>query len=31
MMVDNDVELACREKTLQDAGHTLPSFAQAYA
>jgi GDPmannose 4,6-dehydratase len=31
MMVDNDVELACREKTLQDAGHTLPSYAQSHA
>jgi GDPmannose 4,6-dehydratase len=31
MMVDNDVELARREKTLQDAGHTLPSYAQSHA
>lgn len=26
MMVDHDVELAAREKTLRDAGHELPSF-----
>ena len=26
MMVDNDVELASREKTLIDAGHSLPTF-----
>jgi GDPmannose 4,6-dehydratase len=26
MMVDNDVELAAREKTLRDAGHALPNF-----
>ncbi len=27
MMVDNDLELAKREKTLRDAGHTMPEFA----
>jgi GDPmannose 4,6-dehydratase len=26
MMVDHDLELASREKTLRDAGHALPSF-----
>jgi len=26
MMVDHDLELAAREKTLRDAGHELPSF-----
>ena len=26
MMVDHDVELAAREKTLKDAGHAMPSF-----
>ena len=26
MMVDHDVELASREKTLRDAGHEMPSF-----
>jgi hypothetical protein len=24
MMVENDFELACREKTLRDAGHDVP-------
>jgi hypothetical protein len=24
MMVENDLELARREKTLRDAGHTIP-------
>ncbi|HRJ48985.1 MAG TPA: GDP-mannose 4,6-dehydratase, partial [Phycisphaerales bacterium] len=27
MMVENDVELASREKTLRDAGHKLPEYA----
>ncbi len=27
MMVDHDIELASREKTLRDAGHKLPEFA----
>ncbi|MBY0113373.1 MAG: GDP-mannose 4,6-dehydratase [Phycisphaerales bacterium] len=27
MMVDNDLELAKREKTLRDAGHAMPEFA----
>jgi GDPmannose 4,6-dehydratase len=27
MMVDNDLEMARREKTLRDAGHELPAFA----
>ncbi|MEK6704119.1 MAG: GDP-mannose 4,6-dehydratase [Planctomycetota bacterium] len=27
MMVDNDMEMAKREKTLRDAGHKLPEFA----
>ncbi len=27
MMVDNDLELAKREKTLRDAGHEMPEFA----
>ncbi len=27
MMVDHDIELARREKTLRDAGHELPAFA----
>ena len=26
MMVDSDMELAAREKTLRDAGHSMPSF-----
>jgi GDPmannose 4,6-dehydratase len=26
MMVDHDVELARREKTLRDAGHNLPAL-----
>ena len=26
MMVDHDLELAKREKTLNDAGHELPAF-----
>ncbi|MEM6757709.1 MAG: hypothetical protein AAF586_11120 [Planctomycetota bacterium] len=26
MMVDHDLELASQEKTLRDAGHTLPNF-----
>jgi GDPmannose 4,6-dehydratase len=24
MMVDHDLELACRERTLRDAGHAMP-------
>jgi hypothetical protein len=27
MMVEHDIELAKREKTLRDAGHKLPEFA----
>ena len=27
MMVDNDLEMARREKTLRDAGHSLPAFS----
>ena len=27
MMVDHDMELAAREKTLKDAGHELPEFS----
>ncbi|MFK7882767.1 MAG: GDP-mannose 4,6-dehydratase [Phycisphaerales bacterium] len=27
MMVDNDIELASREKTLKDAGHKMPEFS----
>jgi hypothetical protein len=27
MMVDHDLELARREKTLRDAGHEMPAFS----
>jgi hypothetical protein len=27
MMVDADLELAAREKTLKDAGHAVPEFS----
>ncbi|MEO0483448.1 MAG: GDP-mannose 4,6-dehydratase [Planctomycetota bacterium] len=27
MMVDHDIEMAAREKTLRDAGHAMPSFS----
>ena len=26
MMVEHDIELASREKTLKDAGHEMPEF-----
>lgn len=31
MMVDSDVELASRERTLLDHGHTRPTFAASHA